>query len=180
MRRNPKALRNTAFHESGHAVSACMLGVPFISVSIRPNQERGSLGSVMLQERPEWAVQDTEEYDQDLARTWFEKMGQISLAGWIAEARRAGRRPARYSHLNDNEQTSNYAMDLCGSDEECEAWMKLLFIRARNQLGNFWPGVEALAEELLKRETITYAEAQQIICDAMRPPGSLPEIETIP
>ena len=35
----------------------------------------------MLQERPEWAVQDTEEYDQDLARTWFEKMGQISQAG---------------------------------------------------------------------------------------------------
>jgi hypothetical protein len=91
-----------------------------------------------------------------------------------------GRRPARYSHLNDNEQTSNYAMDLCLSDEECEAWMKLLFIRARNQLGNFWPAVEALAEELLKRDTITYAEARQIICDAMRPPGSLPEIETIP
>jgi hypothetical protein len=71
------------------------------------------------------------------------------------------------------------AVEICGSDEECSAWMELIFIRARNQLGNFWPAVEALAEELLKRDTITGAEARQIIPDAMCP-RSLPEFETIP
>ena len=70
------------------------------------------------------------------ARAWFEKMGQINLAGQIAEARHAGRRPTRYSNITDNEQTSNYAMEICSSDEECSTWMNLLFIRARNRLDN--------------------------------------------
>src|ERR1035437_3779533 len=81
MRRNPKALRNTAFHESGHAVSACMLGVRFRSVSIRPNRETLTLGGVLLHKSPKWAVRETEEYNQDRARVWFEKVPQICLAG---------------------------------------------------------------------------------------------------
>jgi|ERR1019366_7015998 hypothetical protein len=97
-------------------------------------------------------------------------MGQINLAGQIAEARHAGRCPTRYSHLNDNEQTSNYGMEICGSDEEGSAWMNLLFIRARNRLDNFWAAVEALAEELLNRETITGAQAREIILKALAPP----------
>ena len=180
MRRNPKALRNTAFHESGHAVSACMLGVRFRSVSIRPNRETRTLGGVLLQKFPKWAVRDTEEYNQDRARVWFEKVAQICLAGQIAEAKHAGRRPAHYSHQSDRDQVFDMAMEICGTEEESSAWMELIFIRARNQLGNFWPAVEALAEELLKRDTIPGPEAQQIILDAMCPPGSLPEIETIP
>src|ERR1035441_10979624 len=63
-----RALQNTAFHESGHAVVACMLGVRFKLVSIRPHQERGSLGCVMLQNGPKWAVPDTEQYNEERAR----------------------------------------------------------------------------------------------------------------
>jgi hypothetical protein len=32
----------------------------------------------------------------------------------------------------------------------------------------------------MERETIPEAQARKIIFDAMRPPGSLPEIETVP
>jgi hypothetical protein len=106
-------------------------------------------------------------------------MGQISLAGQIAEAKHAGRRPAHYSHQNDRDQVFDMAMEICGTEEECSAWMKLLFIRAKNRLDNSWAAVKALAKELLKRDTITGAEAQQIILDAMRPPGRLPKIETV-
>jgi|ERR1019366_8767853 hypothetical protein len=63
-----RALQNTAFHESGHAVVAYRLGVRFKLVSIRPNQERGSLGCVMLQNGPKWAVPDTEQYNEERAR----------------------------------------------------------------------------------------------------------------
>lgn len=174
------ALQNTAFHESGHAVVACMLGVRFELVSIKPNQERGSLGCIMLHKRPKWAVPDTEQYNQDRARSWFEKLAQTSLAGQIAEAKHAGRRPAHYSHQNDRDQVFDMAMEICGTEEECSAWMELIFIRARNQLGNFWPAVEAVAQELMERETIPEAQARKIIFDAMLPPGSLPEIETVP
>jgi hypothetical protein len=123
---------------------------------------------------------DTEEYNDVRARTWFEKMAQISLAGQIAQAKHAGRRPAHYSHASDNDRAYEMAMEICGSDEECAVWMELIFIRARNQLGNFWPAVEALAEVLLKQGTITGPEARQIILDAMCPPRRLPKIETDP
>ena len=63
-----RALQNTAFHESGHAVVAYRLGVRFKLVPIRPNQERGSLGCVMLQNGPKWAVPDTEQYNEERAR----------------------------------------------------------------------------------------------------------------
>jgi hypothetical protein len=180
MRRNPKALRNTAFHESGHAASAFLLGVQFRFVSIRPDQERGTVGGLMLRKRPKWAWPDTEEYNDVRARTWFEKMAQISLAGQVAESKHAGRRPAHYSHATDNDHAREMAMEIYGSDEECDVWMELILIRARNQLDNFWPAVEALAEELLKRGTIAVPEVRQIILNAMCPPGSLPKIETIP
>jgi hypothetical protein len=134
----------------------------------------------MLQKCPEWAVPDTEEFNQDRARAWFEKVAQVSLAGQIGEAKHAGRRPAHYSHRSDDDQVFDMALEICGSNDECSAWMELIFIRARNQLGNFWPAVEALALELMERETIPEAQARKIIFDAMLPPGSLPEIETVP
>src|ERR1019366_2137190 len=93
-----KALQNTAFHESGHAVVAFMLGVSFRSVTIRADAETESLGMVMLRDSPKWAIPDTEAYSDRCARAWFERTTQISLAGQISEAVRAGRRPARYSH----------------------------------------------------------------------------------
>lgn len=168
MRRNQKALRNTAIHESVHAVEAFMLGVRFRSVTIRADGE--SLGHVMLQKWPKWAVPDTAEYHEGRARAWFEKRIRISQAGQIAEAIHAGRRPSRHSHASDDAVAVHLAVEMCGSEEECSAWLNLLFIRTRNQLSSNpfpWVAVEALAQELLKRQTLTGAEAREIIRNAI-------------
>jgi hypothetical protein len=98
----------------------------------------------------------------------------VSLAGQIAEALHARRRPARYSHAADDDNAVDYATEVCGSAEECSAWINWLFIRTRNhlQLGHIWLAVEFLAEELMKRKTIRSADARDIIRGAFASYGA--------
>ena len=48
-------------------------------------------------------------------------------------------------------------MEVCGSAEQCSAWLKWLFVATRDHLSlqHVWPAVEALAAELMRRETIS-------------------------
>jgi hypothetical protein len=121
---------------------------------------------------PKWAIPNTVEFNERRAHAWFENSVQISLAGQIAEALHAGRSPVRASHKTDYDQAFNIATQVCGSDEECSAWLKLLFIRTRERLRQpwVWQAVEALAEELIKREAIPGAEAREIISQALSTP----------
>jgi ATP-dependent Zn protease len=163
MRRNKKALLKTAFHEAGHAVVSFMLDVPFRSVTIRPDADL--LGCVLFQEWPQWAIPDSGRYDERRATEWLTRRTQISLAGQIAETLHAGRRPAKFSHSADDHDVFENAMTICSSEEECSAWLNWLFIRTRSSLAvpDVWCAVEALAEELLKQETISGVEARNII-----------------
>src|ERR1019366_4190703 len=91
------------------------------------------------------------------AGKWLENRTRASLAGQIAEAIHAGRRPAHYSHSADDDHAVNIAMEVCGSAEQCSAWLKWLFVATRDHLSlqHVWPAVEALAAELMRRETIS-------------------------
>ena len=57
---------------------------------------------------------------------------------------------------------------MCGF-EKCSAWINLLFIQTRNRLDlpAIWRAVEALADELMKSETISGAAARKIIRKAI-------------
>ena len=63
-------------------------------------------------------------------------------------------------------------MEVCGSEEQCSAWLKWLFVATRDHLSlqHVWPAVEALAAELMRRETISGPEARRIINVATMPP----------
>ena len=172
MGRNQKALRNTAFHEAGHAVEAFMLGVPFRSVTIKAAAE--SLGMVRFHRWPKWVIPNTAEFNERRARAWLEKQAQISFAGQIAETIHTGRRPARrYFHARDNDHAFDNATVVCGSDDECSAWLDWLFIRTRDQLSQqlVWNAVEALAEELMKWERVSGARARKLIRNALSTPS---------
>jgi hypothetical protein len=96
---------------------------------------------------------------------WLMKRTQISLAGQIAEALHAGRRPARYSHAADDDNAVNRAVAMCSSTDECSAWINWLFIRTRNRLSlrHIWHAVEVLAASLIERETLDSKTACSII-----------------
>jgi hypothetical protein len=168
MRRNPKALRSTAFHEAGHAVVACLLGVPFRLVTIKPSED--SLGHVLHNRWPAWADPDSERYNQWRANWWFEIRTRISLAGQMAEAICIGRRPRRYSHSADDDGAEDLALRLCGDGEAASAWLHWLLIGVRRRLAQpqVWHAVEVIADELLNRKTISDKEAHEIAFGAMR------------
>lgn len=123
----------------------------------------------MFHKWPKWAIPDSSDYQERRALLWFEKRTQVSLAGQIAEAIHGGRRPASYHLAGDNDDIVDNAPTVCGSEQECSAWIKRLFIRTRNQLElpDVWRAVEALANELMERETIRGVEARKIIQAAL-------------
>jgi hypothetical protein len=166
-RRRQNALRKTAIHEGAHAVIAFMEHIPFRTVTVRPKAE--TLGRVLFRTWPAWASPDSEKYNPRRARWWFEGRTRVAFAGQIAEQIYAGRRPARFSHSQDDETAVSLATDMCGSVEECSAWLTLLFIQTRNRLDlpHIWPAVEALAEQLMKLETIGGSAAKAIIRAAL-------------
>lgn len=45
--RTVDAVRRTAVHEAGHAMMACICGIPFCEVTIEPMPEHGALGCVI-------------------------------------------------------------------------------------------------------------------------------------
>jgi hypothetical protein len=139
----------------------------FRKVSVLPRAD--SWGHVLFQKPPAWANADSEKYNPRRARWWFEGRTRVALAGQIAERKLTGRRPARYSHSQDDETAVSMATEMCGSVEECSAWLKLLFIQTRNrlELPAVWKAVEALADELTKTDTIGGPGAEKIIRDAM-------------
>jgi hypothetical protein len=71
--------------------------------------------------------------------------------------------------VQDDDNAVSYAEKMCGSVEECSAWINLLVIQSRNRLDlpAVWLAVEALADELMRLKTITGAAARKIIRKAI-------------
>src|SRR5688572_6474495 len=87
--REAKRLRETAYHEAGHAVASFFLDVKIRKVSIVPDRERGTLGSVHNGRFGSNLHPDVELGLK--GRDTLEKHIRICYAGALAEKRVRGR-----------------------------------------------------------------------------------------
>ena len=173
--RAKERLRATAHHEAGHAVMAWWLNLPFRRVTIKP--EGDSLGHLLHNKLPKRFNPEIEKSNR--VRLLAERHIIASFSGQLAEAKHAGRSP-RYGMHSDNRFAVDMATFFCGSTETTEAYLRFCFFSSRDLVIRWWSLIEAVATELLKRETLTSKEVDAAIKAASavpaaavsRPPGN--------
>lgn len=153
--------QSSACHQAGHAVAAWYHNIDVKLITIKPASD--ALGRAQ-HPNPLQGV-DTAWDTSTRARIRMERLVSVCLAGPLAQ-RKFSLVGFRRSHAEDDWQQ---AVDLLSyfvvSHEELEAYFRLLQIQTQNllSLDFVWQNVLNLATVLLKRETLSGAEANRII-----------------
>lgn len=175
MKKHSRTLKLLAFHEAGHAVACYILKKKFSFVSIIPDKQDNTLGKVSYKTLPpQKSLQDVE-FNRDCRTTKaIERAVIISLAGGIAESKYAGRNITKSSKADYGNAVSAIS-HLCSSNEENEAYLNLILIRAKQlftfscgENTTYWKAVEVLADRLLEEKIIKYQKARTIIEETLR------------
>jgi ATP-dependent Zn protease len=154
-----RRLQATAHHEAGHAVAAWRKGLRFKHVTIEPNAEAGSLGH-LLHSSAKWFNPEIDQSDRAILHA--ERHIITAFAGQIAEAKFLGRR-VRYGMKRDNEGAVDLGIRMCGSSEVREAYLRYCFLASRNLVDANWKAIEAVAEALLERRTLSQEDVIEVI-----------------
>ncbi|MGD0075162.1 MAG: hypothetical protein ABSD31_12610 [Candidatus Binataceae bacterium] len=99
-------------------------------------------------------------------RRRVEKLALVALAGQIAQAR--FRRTSLHSWHHETDYTNAYDLVsyLAQSDCETKAWLKLLYVRAKQMIDLHWQAVQGLARNLVSRKVLSGKEARDILARA--------------
>lgn len=160
-----KERSTTAYHEAGHAVAHIRLGIPFRRVTIK--EDGDSLGRVSgyglgrkVFERTQAGVPTAQDRDR------LEKEIICILSGPFAE-RRFTRKWNHAKASADHENVSMYALKLCGSEREANAYVRWLEIHTKDLLDAsfIWNSVKSVAQALLERETLGAEDVRRIYLD---------------
>lgn len=161
----PKEIERTAYHEAGHAVAAHLLEVPFEYITIKVDEERGSLGSMLRVEKE--GFKPEVDADDETLRNVIEARAMVCMAGPEAEKSFAG-------EYDDVGATSDrhFAADwvsraTCGDAKEEDAYLNWLTNRVRSRLSKHceWKFVQAVAKALLEHETLSAKRVREIIAE---------------
>ncbi len=146
-----------AYHEAGHAVASCLLGIPILYTSITPSEEDGYMG---ITEAPTKRNPSRHEILNDML---------VLAAGMVATAFL----PSNLNHgdysvgiSDDIQRIHNHAGYLAAGDHsEYLRLSKEAFFRASELLetSSHRAAVKRVAESLLEQHTLDQAEVQQII-----------------
>jgi ATP-dependent Zn protease len=169
-----KRLESIAYHEAGHAVAHFEFNQKIRKVTIVPNKEYdgccfgyGTLPHLDV-------VRIT-----PVIREKVEDRIIIYFMGILAERRFLGRSLSiQWTKLNDTREAVDLAFYLTGSVEQCNAYINWLYICAKDLLNSkekTWKAIEAIAQELLKKKTLSGKEAFQIWRNIYMPPELPPE-----
>lgn len=164
--------RATAVHEAGHAVAHVLLEVPFETVTIVPDHERGFVGALHGAE-PWWEAADRELEPPSLDRVVSDAVTR--LAGTLAEYRYSYRKPTRPSDWRDRwevgaEQDHQTVVALLeryviADERELQACLTWLHLRTKALLRHpAWASRHArVTEKLLAEETLTEQEVLNLV-----------------
>jgi hypothetical protein len=171
---NLKQLWYIAYHEAGH-VTACLrlgIGIGRAGVSIVADGGGGFTASHRgFRGNPE--VGDT-----DRRRSRIEKNVVMILAGTAAQRKFRPSSVRRMHGSSDRNQAINLLGCLVGSDQELDAWLKLLRIRAEHLVENAfnWKVIEAVAAALMERKRLGAKDVKDISL-RMRFPNGPPIVQ---
>ena len=146
-----------AYHEAGHAVASCLLGIPILYTSITPSEEDGYIGITVA---PTKRNPSRHEILNDML---------VLAAGTIATTflpRNLDHGDCSVGISDDIERILNHARYLAAGDHsECLRLSNEAYVRAGELLGtpSHCAAVKRVAESLLVRHTLDQTEVQQII-----------------
>lgn len=186
-----KELRDTAYHEAGHAVLHVLFGIPFKTAEVFSDEheppkelEKDYVGIVRWDEDrspldywPTWAVSGGTGFRARRAVNYWTPFICMSLAGAQAEGRAAGRAAERSVERLDWADIRFVGRDLVGLDAaQLRDWVSKLRPLTAATLGVpvVWAAVCAVAEALLQRWKLTAQEVEAITDAVCMPrfPGS--------
>lgn len=149
--------RATAYHEAGHAIVAFVCGIPIRAISIT-----GGKGFDGYVQRRTSKLEGRVSFDRsDRVRLTVERFARFGLAGGIAQRRYSPRSWRHYHGQEDSEHVADLVFSLCGSEDEADAWIKLLTIQTNQIVEIWWETISALAEHLLVVHSMTGVEFRQ-------------------
>jgi hypothetical protein len=169
------ALR-VAYHEAGHATVARLLDIDIATVTVIAAD--GALGHVKHNGLADYASLASDP-DALMTQIAFERTAMMFLAGCMAEriylAVSDGELEGYEGALEDLHGATSLIESLTqdGSEELLEAWLHLLDLRVGRLLRTNWSAVQRVAMTLIKRKTLTGAQVDECIMEALTPSNSI-------
>jgi hypothetical protein len=162
-----------AYHEAGHAVVAWRLGVGIRRASIVPEEQDGSAGHVLNRKLLRQSSYDIELADRfSPSRLQAEKRVMVSMAGELAQ-RRFRQHSVRAYHVSSDREhiidilTRYAACPGPGEPIDITTHYNLLREWTNAMLENDWYLVEAFADALIERRTLSSSEVRETLLAAM-------------
>lgn len=157
------ALRRTAIHEAGHAVVAWAVGSRIHGATITPGEDH--LGQVRHMPKVKDA---TLHGDVDRAQIRLGHQIKIAYAGALAVKRAYPHSRWRAGADNDFHNAAGDVLRVYEDAPRQIAWTRLLTLDTEALLERNWHAVEAVADVLVKRKTMSGAEVKAVIVAAFQ------------
>ncbi len=157
------SLARTAYHEAGHAVLAHMGGLRVLGMSIE--RDGDSFGRTFYTHQAPRLGSGGAGTARACRRV--EAYIVCYLGGVEAEARFAGRRD-RDGASADLQEAMEAASRLVLCEEELNACLRWLAVRARYLVVIYWPLIDGLARRLLRSQTMSAHQVQETIRELAR------------
>lgn len=161
------SLEAIAYHKAGHAVASFVRRHPFCTVTIKPTkygEYTGYSGRDEISREIRKKLNEIERGSENKEK-WVEDEMVIVLAGPHAERLATPKRDNAIEEDSHYEHAKCLAECVTESDREAKAYIELVSIRAEQLVDHhLWkPCIEAVAKELLARETLSEEEVKAAI-----------------